>query len=59
MDAIKGGSEKARKVVKDESVKTRRELRLLRRDFKVYLEESMREISGRVSGMERALKKLG
>ncbi|MBC7090547.1 MAG: acylphosphatase [Nitrososphaeria archaeon] len=47
------------KTIKDESEKTREEIRLLRSDLKEFIESSLKEVHIKISEIEKALKKAG
>ncbi|MGC8832243.1 MAG: acylphosphatase [Thermoproteota archaeon] len=47
------------KAIKNESEKTREEIKLLRSDLREYVEESLKEIRVKILEIERALKKAG
>ena len=46
-------------MIKDESEKTREEIRLLRIDLREYIEESLKEIRVKILEIENALRKAG
>ena len=47
------------KAIREESEKTREEIRLLRGDLREYIEENLKEIRSRIVEIEKALKRAG
>lgn len=47
------------KAIREESEKTREEIRLLRSDLREYIEENLKEIRDRIVEIEKALKRAG
>jgi len=47
------------KAIREESEKTREEIRLLRGDLREYIQENLKEIRDRVVEIEKALKRAG
>ncbi|MGB9730266.1 MAG: acylphosphatase [Thermoprotei archaeon] len=59
LNAIREESKKTRNIVSKEAEKTREEIRLLRNDLRIYIEENLKEIRVKISEIERVLKKAG